>query len=179
MSGKTASEGGSGQGGGRAELRMSATGEKRAAAQNVTGQELTSAPPADLDAPRPGAGSPVQAIRVRQARDCAELAKLADKARRMIDRGEGVGRDGNVAAALGSLTRAVATIHELEREALGLAGDAAGGRDKVIILPVPVSSMEEWQAAAGRLLGGLAGPAPAEGHEPGRLRSVAEDDPEE
>lgn len=69
----------------------------------------------------------------------------------------GAGRDGNRAAALGTLTRAVATLHELEREAFGLGdGAAAAGRDKVLVLPVPVTSMDEWAAAALKLAGGAA-----------------------
>ena len=122
------------------------------------------------------ASSPVEAIRVRQVADCEGLAGLAEKIRKMIARGEGMGRDGNAAAALGSLTRATQTLHQMEAEAYGLAGDGAGGRDKVIILPVPVGSMEEWQALASGLLGARA-PEAAPPERSGAWRAV-EPDPE-
>jgi hypothetical protein len=115
-----------------------------------------------------------EAIRRRQRKDCRELARRVAELQEAADLG--AGRDGNRAAALGTLVRATATLHELEQQAYGLAGDRAGGRDKVLVLPVPVTSMEEWAKTALALAGGQqAAPIREQAHGP---RRVSEDDPE-
>lgn len=148
------------------------TGDFSPDVKNLAGKELTSAPAADLGAPASLPASPVQAVRDRQSDDCAKLAKLAQKVRRMVEVGEGIGRDGNAAAALGSLVRATASIHEMERAALGLGGDAAAGRDKVILLPVPVADMAQWAAMAAQAVGVQPAPMVEQGRRVGPYRAA-------
>ena len=119
-------------------------------------------------APAPVKASPGDKVRRRQRADCRALADRVQAL--MAEPDCGAGRDGNRAAALGTLTRAVATLHELEREAFGLAGDTAAGRDKVLVLPVPVSSMDEWAKMALSLAGG-AKPAPPQALDVGPRRA--------
>ena len=111
--------------------------------------------------PAPGEPSNVDKLRDRQREDCAKLAQQVERLRSLDDLG--AGREGNQAAALGTLTRATAALHEMERAAYGLGMDAAQGRDRVILLPVPVTSMDEWARQAAQVMGIPAGaPAPAQ-----------------
>jgi hypothetical protein len=98
-------------------------------------------------------------LRSRQRADCEALADQVQRLRSMPDLG--AGREGNQAAALGTLTRATAALHEMERAAYGLGMDAAQGRDRVILLPVPVDSMADWARQAAQVMG--IQPAPASG----------------
>jgi hypothetical protein len=93
----------------------------------------------------------VDKLRDRQREDCAKLAEQVERLRSLDDLG--AGREGNQAAALGTLTRATAALHEMERAAYGLGMDAAQGRDRVILLPVPVTSMDEWARQAAQVMG--------------------------
>lgn len=146
------------------------------------GRPPKSAPAPDLDAPPAGRASPVQepsgpavparsdaapglpadlgALRDRQREDCAKLAAQVKRLRELDDLG--AGREGNQAAALGTLTRATAALHEMERAAYGLGQDAAQGRDRVILLPVPVDSMADWARQAAAVMGIPAGEAPGQ-----------------
>ena len=152
------------------------------AAKNVRGRPRKLAPAPDLGVPPAGATSPVQEhagpavpagrdvapgvasdldrLRERQRDDCAKLAQQVERLRGLDDLG--AGREGNQAAALGTLTRATAALHEMERAAYGLGQDAAQGRDRVILLPVPVTSMDEWARQAAAVMGVPSGPAPGQ-----------------
>ena len=127
-------------------------------------------PPADVTSPVPGPAGPavptgdgvapgvaqaLDALRDRQRADCQALADQVERLRGLDDLG--AGREGNQAAALGTLTRATAALHEMERAAYGLGQDAAQGRDRVILLPVPVTSMDEWARQAAQVMGLPAG----------------------
>ena len=111
----------------------------------------------DLQA-APGEPSDLDKLRDRQREDCAKLAQQVERLRSLDDLG--AGREGNQAAALGTLTRATAALHEMERAAYGLGMDAAQGRDRVIVLPVPVDSMEAWARQAAAVMGIHAAPDP-------------------
>ena len=108
----------------------------------------------------PGVAPALDQLRERQREDCAALAVEVARLRSLPDLG--AGREGNQAAALGTLTRATAALHEMERAAYGLGMDAAQGRDRVILLPVPVDSMDAWARQAAQVMGLPAGPAPAQ-----------------
>jgi hypothetical protein len=108
----------------------------------------------------PGVAPALDQLRERQREDCAALAVEVARLRSLPDLG--AGREGNQAAALGTLTRATAALHEMERAAYGLGMDAAQGRDRVILLPVPVDSMDAWARQAAQVMGLPAGSAPAQ-----------------
>ncbi len=125
---------------------------------------LEAAPPvqeqSDLPAAPGAAVTGLDALRDRQRADCEALAGEVARLRSLPDLG--AGREGNQAAALGTLTRATAALHDMERAAYGLGMDAAQGRDRVILLPVPVASRDEWARQAAAVMGVPAGPAPAQ-----------------
>jgi hypothetical protein len=119
----------------------------------VPGQSDLRAAPGDSPA------GELDTLRARQREDCAKLALQVERLRSLADLG--AGREGNQAAALGTLTRATAALHDMERSAYGLGMDAAQGRDRVILLPVPVESMADWARQAAQVMG--IQPAPASG----------------
>lgn len=109
--------------------------------------------PAAHDA-APGVGmdpAELDSLRERQREDCRQLAEHVARVLELPDLG--AGREKNQAAALGSITRLVSTLHEMERAAYGLGMDAAQGRDRVIVLPVPVDSMADWARLAAGVMG--------------------------
>ncbi len=107
------------------------------------------------DGVAPGVAQALDQLRDRQRADCKALADQVERLRSLDDLG--AGREGNQAAALGTLTRATAALHEMERAAYGLGQDAAQGRDRVILLPVPVTSIDEWARQAAQVMGLPAG----------------------
>ena len=158
--------------GGRAG-QLSATGDFSPVVKKRRGRPPKQAPALDLDAPPAGPPAPVPepsgpavparadaapglpadlgALRDRQREDCAKLAAQVKRLRELDDLG--AGREGNQAAALGTLTRATAALHEMERAAYGLGQDAAQGRDKVFFFPVPIDNMADWATAARQVFG--------------------------
>ena len=106
--------------------------------------------PAAADA-APGVAQALDQLRDRQRADCQALAGEVARLRSLPDLG--AGREGNQAAALGTLTRATAALHEMERAAYGLGQDAAQGRDKVFFFPVPIDNMADWATAARQVFG--------------------------
>jgi hypothetical protein len=126
------------------------------------GPDVTPPVPGQSDLPAAPDAAPageLDALRDRQRRDCEALAGEVARLRSLPDLG--AGREGNQAAALGTLTRATAALHDMERSAYGLGMDAAQGRDRVILLPVPVESMADWARQAAQVMG--IQPAPASG----------------
>jgi hypothetical protein len=125
------------------------------------GEPASPSPQEQSAPPAPVEPSPLDTLRDRQRADCEALAGEVARLRSLPDLG--AGREGNQAAALGTLTRATAALHEMERAAYGLGMDAAQGRDRVILLPVPVDSMEAWARQAAAVMGLPAdAPAPAQ-----------------
>ena len=58
-----------------------------------------------------------------------------------------------MAAAVGTLARATATLHDLEAAAYDLGGGADGHKGGIILLPIPVDDMAQWAAMAAGALG--------------------------
>ena len=107
-----------------------------------------------------------------QRRQLTDLRVAAREIRRLLACDDyGAGGKGSRAAALGTLVKALETLHAMEADRLG-AGSVR--RLPVILIPVPCATMDDWQRAVGA---GLAPPAPAVALPPS-YRAVDDDEPE-
>lgn len=101
------------------------------------------------------------AVILRQRSDCKRLADAINACARQGDKGAG---SSGLAAAVGQLSRATATLHDLETKAYGLQGDNRG-QVAVIMVPAQALTIQEWaqgvQAAGLQTIGG---PSPDDPH---------------
>jgi len=81
-------------------------------------------------------------VKARQRKDCRELALTIKRAQK-----RGPGFPALDPVEVGNIARATKILHELEVRAYGL-GDQGQKAGHIIVVPVPMASMGDWQQAS-------------------------------
>lgn len=87
-------------------------------------------------------------VQDRQRRECKAMAKAIEAALKLKD--YGAGRNSSPTAALGTLMRMMATLHERESKIYD-TGNAGAGMKAVFQIPA-VLTIEDWAESAGQVI---------------------------